>query len=32
VGGRRDAERWAETGSLIVPAAIFVEDKTVTPQ
>lgn len=31
VGGRRDAERWAETGSLIVPAAIFVEDKTVTP-
>lgn len=31
IGGRRATERWDATGSLVVPDAIFVEDKTVSP-
>ncbi len=31
IGGRRAPARWEPTGSLIVPDAIFVEDRTVSP-
>lgn len=31
LGGKRAADSWAGTGCLVVPAAIFVEDKTVSP-
>jgi hypothetical protein len=31
VGGRRSNDAWASTGCLVVPPAIFVEDKTVSP-
>ncbi|MBL8622892.1 MAG: hypothetical protein JNK64_16365 [Myxococcales bacterium] len=31
IGGVRAAEQWVSTGSLIVPDAIFVEDRTASP-
>lgn len=31
IGGLRAAEQWVSTGSLIVPGAIFVEDRTASP-
>lgn len=31
LGGKRGAEAWAGVGCLVVPGAIFVEDKTVSP-
>lgn len=31
IGGLRAAEQWVSTGSLIVPDAIFIEDRTASP-